>query len=528
MRFILLLVFVLGIHLGSKAQVNLIANPGFENIDSCYWLWYPNQLNSDWFNVQSSSVLTGICSCFNNHPNNPNVTFIPFLNMGGASNYFQYPNSGNCYKTSSQNFNNWELGGLTSPTRTYIETKLLQTLKPNKKYCGEVYINALNHTIDSSWGNTAQLALANYGFHLFPDSVTYFSSSIPFDTVIYVPQPDVYSDRKTINYDTVNYHHLYNIFTADGDEKFLVAGVLDPDSLVLWDYIYKDTINGNLMQNGNYAGYANLAYDDFGIYELPDIDAGVGDTICEGETALISGSTSGAWWPGLKPKWKPANGLSTDSLWFAYVRPTQTTTYYLSLSDTGSKVPCITDVIDSVTIVVIPRKASIFAGTDTLLCSGDTIFLQGNCVNCPLNYSIEWLPSTGLNIDNILQPELIVQQDQSYLLQAINIQQKDCWLKTSDEVKISLKENALCETDSVEPGLEIIIPSVLKSGELWHWTNYKGGASLELFDSMGRIVYLSNNYRNDFYGDDFPTAIYLFRVVLSDGRILNGKLCVVK
>jgi hypothetical protein len=321
---------------------------------------------------------------------------------------------------------------------------------------------------------------------------------------------------------------LYNIFTADGDENFLVAGVLDPDSLVVWDYIYKDTINGNLMPNGNYAGYANLAYDDFGIYELPDIDAGVGDTICEGETALISGSTSGAWWPGLKPKWKPANGLTNDSLWFAYVNPSQTTTYYLSLSDTGSKVPCITDVIDSVTVVVIPRKASIFAGTDTLLCKGDTILLQGNCVNCPLNYSIQWFPSTGLNIDNVLQPTLIVQQDQSYLLQAIDVQQEDCWLKTSDEVKISLKETALCERDSVVPVLEIIIPSVLLSGEPWQWANYQSGAAIELFDSMGQIVYLSNNYQNNFYGDDFPTAIYFFRVVLSDGKKVEGKLIIVK
>ena len=527
MRLVLIFVFIFGIQLGSNAQLNLVYNPGFELIDSCFGGGYPQNLNlSKWFTVTWPNYVSGPCSCFNNHPIAPNYTYVPLGGSNGVG-YYQFPNSGTCYSGTILGFHNATYSGY-SPSRNYLETRLFATLKPNKKYCGEVFVNAINRTIDSSLNNYAQIGVASYGFHLFPDSVFFKPIGLPTDTVIYVPQPDVYSDRKTINYDTVNYHHLYNIFTADGDENFLVVGVLDPDSLVVWDYIYKDTINGNLMPNGNYAGYANLAYDDFGIYELPDIDAGVGDTICEGETTLISGSTSGAWWPGLKPKWKPANGLTNDSLWFAYVNPSQTTTYYLSLSDTGSKVPCITDVIDSVTVVVIPRKASIFAGTDTLLCKGDTILLQGNCVDCPLNYSIQWLPSTGLNIDNVLQPVLIVQQDQSYLLQAIDIQLEDCWLKTSDEVKISLKETALCERDSVVPVLEIIIPSVLLSGEPWQWVNYQSGATIELFDSMGQIVYLSNNYQNNFYGDDFPTAIYFYKVVFRDGKSAIGKLLLIK
>jgi hypothetical protein len=127
-----------------------------------------------------------------------------------------------------------------------------------------------------------------------------------------------------------------------------------------------------------------------------------------------------------------------------------------------------------------------------------------------------------------LQPELIAVQNQIYTLSAIGINQEDCWLKTSDEVRITLKGSILCETDSVAPSVEVIIPEVLIASESWKWVNYQGGASLELFDSMGQIVYLSNNYQNNFYGDDFPTAIYFFRVVLSDGKNKKGKLCIVK
>jgi len=138
---------------------------------------------------------------------------------------------------------------------------------------------------------------------------------------------------------------IKGIYTAGGSEKFMTVGCFD---LITWDdFICSETIG---------CDYAAYYFDDFGVYELPEISAGLGgeiDTL--GENVGLQANCEGCW-NDLVFRWWPSAGLSDTTILNPIATPEVTTTYYFGLIDTSETVPCIVDLVDSVTVfVTIPQ-----------------------------------------------------------------------------------------------------------------------------------------------------------------------------
>ncbi|NLY22239.1 MAG: gliding motility-associated C-terminal domain-containing protein [Bacteroidales bacterium] len=107
--------------------------------------------------------------------------------------------------------------------------------------------------------------------------------------------------------------------------------------------------------------YGCTASDDITINVRPDIgiDAGIDQSICEGQSAILSASG------GISYQWSTGETTATIT-----VTPSDTTVYYV----TGTDGICID--IDSVVVNVYPNMISLVTTPDTQVCIGNSINLE--------------------------------------------------------------------------------------------------------------------------------------------------------
>jgi hypothetical protein len=300
-------------------QVNLVPNSSFEIYDYCpdSWLgggeicratpWFqPYFPNQDW--CGGSSDYYHICA--STIPNN----------FGG----YQFPKSGNGLAAISTFRYISNTGDLA---REYLSIEFLNSLILNKKYC-------------IKWYSSLAEEISKFGCNRIG---AYFSFDTLFQTgsqYNYIPViPHI--ENLEIVIDTANWVLFKQVYIAQGFEKFMTVGNFRPGSMT----DTSDVINPN--------GWAVYYYfDDFGVYELPEITAGDDYEICEyGGSVQLQASCEGCW-DGLQYRWWPSVGLSDTSILNPIATPVQTTTYYFGLIDTTETVPCIVDLADSVTVTV--------------------------------------------------------------------------------------------------------------------------------------------------------------------------------
>jgi len=94
-----------------------------------------------------------------------------------------------------------------------------------------------------------------------------------------------------------------------------------------------------------------------------DFSAGEDETICDGESLTLNGSSEGG-----TPTWSPANSLSSSTAWTPTANPTSTTEYILTVD----RDLCIMN--DTVEITVIDQTD--IWGRDTTICAGDEVLLE--------------------------------------------------------------------------------------------------------------------------------------------------------
>ncbi|HUM45906.1 MAG TPA: PKD domain-containing protein [Chitinophagales bacterium] len=116
------------------------------------------------------------------------------------------------------------------------------------------------------------------------------------------------------------------------------------------------------------------------LFSLLNVDAGVDDTICSGDTLLLSATG------GNDYSWMPAEGLSDSSIANPLAFP-QVTTVYTVTVNAGSTCPGK----DSV-LITVNTKPGIIASADTFLCEGDSVQLF---VSGAVTYL--WEPSNSLD-----------------------------------------------------------------------------------------------------------------------------------
>ncbi len=305
--------------------INLVPNPGFEYFSSCPY--YPNViysgqeqicLASPWFQPSfPSPIIESGC--------------------GGSSDFFHYcadaiPRNVVGYQNPNTGLGYAGIGLYyfqSNDGREYIEVKLNSKLE-NKKYCTSFFVS-LADKYNFIATNCIQARFTM-------DSVFQLDNWMKLNLIDGINNLNIISDTST-------WVLIKGIYEAKGNENFMTVGCFDEFEIV----------NDNCINPSN-CGYAYYYFDDFGVYELPEISAGLGgeiDTL--GEIVGLQANCEGCW-NDLVYRWWPSAGLSDTTILNPIATPEVTTTYYFGLIDTSETVPCIVDLVDSVTVfVTIPQ-----------------------------------------------------------------------------------------------------------------------------------------------------------------------------
>jgi len=335
---------------------NLVPNGSFENFDTCPSIMSNLILASPWFGAQCGySVVTPypyICSsgssdfyhgCSGEIPN--------WITLG--TTVFQFPKSGIGMAGAGVVFVPSNEG------REYLEVTLMEKLRANKKYCGSFYVNTPRA------GGTM---VSGIGMALTPD--TLLQESIPNCLFCIIDATaSIQSPIDEVITDSAGWTCVKGIYAAQGGELMMTVG-----SFLPWDSLKYEAVPPYTY------GYAYYFFDDFSVVELPDFSLQQDkDSICVGDSVLLSATTS-ALWNGLQHRWytKGNNNVQDSLLLQSYVKPTQTTTYYFQFFDTINEVPCLVDYVDSVTVFVNPTYNLVVSPTDTIICTGKSIDIGVN------------------------------------------------------------------------------------------------------------------------------------------------------
>lgn len=190
-----------------NAQVNLIINPSFEQLDSCPNYNMRVNLATHWDNLNPNppcqSILYSSCSLM------PSESGVPSHNNGGG-NCYQWPRTGNNYiqaviysPLTTTVFPNY---------RTYNIGRLSSTLINGKEYCGKIYLNL---------DNVSPYKTNQFGLYFDDGSIT--GSHISCNSALNIT-PQVASNPSTILSDTLGWIKVQGSFVANGNENRITIG----------------------------------------------------------------------------------------------------------------------------------------------------------------------------------------------------------------------------------------------------------------------------------------------------------------
>lgn len=331
------------------------------------------------------------------------------------------------------------------------------------------------------------------------DSALYYSPSYYTFHVI----PQIANPYDSIISDTAGWTVIKGLLNSEGGEQYITIGNF-------WDPPYVNTQCIGSPCAGSY-----YYIDDVSVVVLPEIEAGTGNTLCRGDSALLTGTLS-EYWQGMAFEWTPRIGLSNPDSLQTYVVPDSTTTYYLTVSCETCDVPCLEDMIDSVTVYVIQPSIVITAGPDTIIAQDDSVQL-GAPAQAGVTY--QWQPATGLSATDIAQPWASPTNTTTYFLTALYTEDT-CSFIIHDSVTINIGTSI----NDYSPQQQLIIPSVLCSTDKWIIGNLPKKTRVMIFDETGRIVFSTPDYMNDFAGTKLSFGIYYYSVSTPVGNEYQGKL----
>jgi hypothetical protein len=279
----------------SKAQVNLVLNPSFEQYSQC-----PNSadqisLANYWSAIDSfgnafcTPEYLNACAGWGN-----GLVGVPF-GIGG----YQYPRTGNGMADAQVFFDE---AYFDTYLRDYLQGRLYTALTDGQSYCVTFYVSRTA---------MSRYAVDRIGAY-FDDGSIDTSSNCGLPKTQYTPQ---IQNPLGLIVDTVNWVKIEGTFTANGSEKFITIG----------NFYNKANTNylvlpSNENSNSNYTWYfiddVSVIPSDLPAYAGPDVWVALGDSIFIGRPPEI----------GLECKWYVGGNL-VDSGGGIWVHPTVSTTY---------------------------------------------------------------------------------------------------------------------------------------------------------------------------------------------------------
>lgn len=159
-----------------------------------------------------------------------------------------------------------------------------------------------------------------------------------------------------------------------------------------------------------------------------------GDTICVGDTALITASDGSSYtWDNTVPGFisSTPNGDS------AYVNPTVSTNYPVQITFSGG------GALNDTAYVFVVDSTIVTTGPDTIVCYNEVLNLPATATNNGgVSLTYQWTPATGLSNPSTLNPSLTATADQTYYLTAYPTSFPQC-IGNTDSIKITIDTSSL-------------------------------------------------------------------------------------
>ncbi len=520
-------------------QVNLVPNPSFNFTisDSC-GLFDPfsDSLNKPWHKLALTNAIgaaPGMHTCTQDYAHH----------LPDHFDGFEFPHSGNsCIYLFTYN-----TGLGLGRSLTWI--RLLQKLKKNKNYCTTGYL---------SMADSSYIACNDFGFYFSTDSIN--ENNIDISTQNIFPQVENNPVTNPLT-QRIGWTEVKGIFKANGTEQYLTIGNFKSQAITDTTILPNWTVN-------TWYGYSFYLLDDVSVIEVRALTTNNNDTtICTtgniskvlsiypdfnnimwstGDTAhSITITQAGKYWVTATN----ACGTITDTFTIKVVNPNDCTfnlgndTLYcynfvkqLSINNTNlynyqwsngatSNATAINEPgtywataqsacglqTDTIVISQVSLPNNIIHQNDTTIYVGDTLLI--NALEGFTQYN--W--STGANTQNIKVHSSKI-KNQKYVLSAFTVD--GCVVYDTVIVTFKIKEE-----------LPIIVPNpqFIGKGNSFVILNLPAGSSVALYNALGQIIFAENNYTPNTslpFGEGRGGA-YFYKIVLADGRVINGKLVIV-
>jgi gliding motility-associated-like protein len=203
--------------------------------------------------------------------------------------------------------------------------------------------------------------------------------------------------------------------------------------------------------------------------------------------------------------WSPTTGVSNPAIANPALSPTQTTTYTVTASNSG------TCTAQSTVTVNVSQQVTANAGPDQYIIQGDPVTLYATASSG----SYLWTPATGLNSATILNPVAIPQQTTTYEFKVTDAM--GCF--ATDDVTVTVVPYCIKPMEAFTPNGDGI-------NDLWLITNGNclKSASVQVFNRYGGKVYESKDYKNNWDGtyNGKPVADGTYYYIISY-TLINGK-----
>lgn len=203
--------------------------------------------------------------------------------------------------------------------------------------------------------------------------------------------------------------------------------------------------------------------------------------------------------------WSPTTGVSDPTIANPVLTPTQTTTYTVTASNSG------TCTAQSTVTVNVSQQVTANAGPDQYIIQGDPVTLYATASSG--NYL--WTPATGLNSSTILNPVATPQQTTTYELKVTDAM--GCF--ATDDVTVTVVPYCIKPMEAFTPNGDGI-------NDLWLITNGNclKSASVQVYNRYGGKVYESKDYKNNWDGtyNGKPVADGTYYYIISY-TLINGK-----
>ena len=355
MKHLFVFLFVISKIVITNAQVNLVLNHSFEEIDSCLDLDNRGYRAIDWDSLRNggggSSDLFNECCLFGYACGVP-------LNWNNKG--FQYPKTGSGYAgiITTTDFTNG------SQLREYIQGKLSMQLNAGNSYCIRFYV---------SLSNRSKYSCASIGAYIDNGQIQSLNSVAPNPYVT----PQVLNNSGAIN-DTLNWVLIEGNFIATGTEEYITIGNFYPDSLSGAILLYPSAVFS--------ASYYYI--DDVSVIDIStpafagnDTIITAGDSIYLGRPSEIGLDEACVWF---------LDGMPIDTVAGITVAPVSTSTYILEQTICGNVQ------YDTVTVTVDTSTATALAGY-----SKQEIKVFPNPSSGEVFYSLEFQEALQLEIFSI-------------------------------------------------------------------------------------------------------------------------------